>query len=326
MCNIKTSSIEQCYIDEKRCYKERLGVRKGRSSHGGECQCLVSTLHFAHNCILSSVLHNHIRLAHKNSHCGRQRVVASSTVLAMSPAVEVVAKRRSQQGWWCWWCWRCWRCWWCWWWRWGAVQVGGGEGWHVQLLPESAGGEGRSWRGGRGGGSSKGALVVTSARAAWCAAARWLRRTLARGPRRRRWRPGDVEEDSEEGAGVVPISSFNLVLPPMVATDKLACPQAFSILWKTSSKKVSSSPIFASESEVWKDFQGAQELSSFHFQSKDQWSMIVNVFILVLDTKCTLVNRKDLNFHFPYQFGRVHNITRMSSEQALTQCTLFNAN
>ena len=39
-------------------------------------------------------------------------------------------------------------------------------------LPESAGGEGRSWRGGRGGGSSRGALVATSARAAWCAAAR----------------------------------------------------------------------------------------------------------------------------------------------------------
>ena len=58
----------------------------------------MSTLHFAHNCILSSVLHNHIRLAHNNSHCGRQRVVASSTVLAMSPAVEVVAKRRAQQG------------------------------------------------------------------------------------------------------------------------------------------------------------------------------------------------------------------------------------
>ena len=58
----------------------------------------MSTLHFAHNCILSSVLHNHIRLAHNNSHCGRHRVVASSTVLAMSPAVEVVAKRRAQQG------------------------------------------------------------------------------------------------------------------------------------------------------------------------------------------------------------------------------------
>ena len=34
-------------------------------------------------------------------------------------------------------------------------------------LPESAGGEGSSWRGGQGGGSSSGALVAASARAAW---------------------------------------------------------------------------------------------------------------------------------------------------------------
>ena len=52
-------------------------------------------------------------------------------------------------------------------------------------LPESAGGEGRSLRGGRWGGSSRGALVAASARAAWCSAARWLRRALARGPWRR---------------------------------------------------------------------------------------------------------------------------------------------
>ena len=34
-------------------------------------------------------------------------------------------------------------------------------------LPESAGGEGSSWRGGRWGGSSSGALVAASAKAAW---------------------------------------------------------------------------------------------------------------------------------------------------------------
>ena len=51
------------------------------------------------------------------------------------------------------------------------------------------------------------------------------------------------------GAGLVAISSFTLVLPPTVATDKVACPPAFSILWNTSNKRVSSSPIFASESE-----------------------------------------------------------------------------
>ena len=62
----------------------------------------------------------------------------------------------------------------------------------------------------------------------------------------------DVEEDSVGGAGVVPILSFILVLLPTVATDKEACPPAFSILWKTSNKRVNSSPIFASKSEVEK--------------------------------------------------------------------------
>ena len=60
----------------------------------------------------------------------------------------------------------------------------------------------------------------------------------------------DGGEDTMGGAAVVPISSLILVLPPAVATDKVACPPAFSTLWKTSSKRVSSSPIFASESEV----------------------------------------------------------------------------
>ena len=48
---------------------------------------------------------------------------------------------------------------------------------------------------------------------------------------------------------MVTISSLTLVLPPDVATDRVACPLAFSILWKTSSKRVSSSPILMSESE-----------------------------------------------------------------------------
>ena len=37
-------------------------------------------------------------------------------------------------------------------------------------LPEAEGGEGSSWRGRRGGGSSSGTLVAASARDAWCAA------------------------------------------------------------------------------------------------------------------------------------------------------------
>ena len=118
-------------------------------------------------------------------------------------------------------------------------------------LPDAGGGEGRRWRGRRGGGSFSGMLVAASAREAWCAAARWLRLALARAPRRR-WRRLGVEEvevDTVGGAAVVAISSFTLVLPPTVEADRVACPPAFSILWKASSKRVSSSPIFSSESE-----------------------------------------------------------------------------
>ena len=106
--------------------------------------------------------------------------------------------------------------------------------------------------------------TLAAAREAWWAAARACDRATAAGPRwrrRRRWQHSppvavevavgveDVEVDSVGGAGLVAISSFTFVLPPTVATDKVACPPAFSILWKTSNKRVSSSPIFASESE-----------------------------------------------------------------------------
>ena len=37
----------------------------------------------------------------------------------------------------------------------------------TRRLPEAEGGEGRSWRGRRGGGSSSGTLVAASAREAW---------------------------------------------------------------------------------------------------------------------------------------------------------------
>ena len=81
----------------------------------------------------------------------------------------------------------------------GGVGGGGGDEWPSTLrvekvgmtglatavtrrLPDSGGGDGRR----RGVGLLSGALVAAaSARAAWCAAARWLRRALARRPRRR---------------------------------------------------------------------------------------------------------------------------------------------
>ena len=66
---------------------------------------------------------------------------------------------------------------------------------------------------------------------------------------------------------MVAVTRLTLVLPPTVEIDRVACPPAFSILWKASSKIVSSSPIFTSESEVAKSFTGAQKLSSFHFRS-----------------------------------------------------------
>ena len=110
-------------------------------------------------------------------------------------------------------------------------------------LPEAGGREGWSWRG-RGG--SGGTLVAASPREAWWAAARRLRRALARAPQRRWRRPGveEVEGDADGGAAVVGISSLTLVLPLEVDRDSVACPPAFSILWKASNKIVSSSPIF----------------------------------------------------------------------------------
>jgi len=68
-------------------------------------------------------------------------------------------------------------------------------------LPEAGGGEGWSWRGREGL-----VVVAASAKEAWWAAARWLRRALALAPRCRRRLPGaggkigvdvDVEVEGE---------------------------------------------------------------------------------------------------------------------------------
>ena len=53
-------------------------------------------------------------------------------------------------------------------------------------LPDSGVGDCRWWRGRGGRGSPSGTLVAASAKEAWWAAARWLRRALALGPRWRR--------------------------------------------------------------------------------------------------------------------------------------------
>ena len=50
-------------------------------------------------------------------------------------------------------------------------------------LPDSGDGDGRWQREGGGRGSQSGTLVAASAKEAWWAAARWLRRALALGPR-----------------------------------------------------------------------------------------------------------------------------------------------
>ena len=70
----------------------------------------------------------------------------------------------------------------------GEVGGGGGDEWPSTLRVEKVGMTGLVTRRlpRQGVGLLSGALVAAaSARAAWCAAARWLRRALARGPRRR---------------------------------------------------------------------------------------------------------------------------------------------
>ena len=64
---------------------------------------------------------------------------------------------------------------------------------------------------------------------------------------------------------MVEVTSLTLVLPQEVETDSVACPPAFSILWKASNKIVSSSPIFSSESESIKKLQELRYERPFTF-------------------------------------------------------------
>ena len=78
----------------KKCgYKETLFVHWGRTAR--ECQGLVSTLHFAHNCKALCFTTIFVKPT-ITANVVDTEVVAPSIVLTMSPAVEVVAKRRSQ--------------------------------------------------------------------------------------------------------------------------------------------------------------------------------------------------------------------------------------
>ena len=79
-------------------------------------------------------------------------------------------------------------------------------------------------------------------------------------------RPVEVEQDMAGAGMVLTLSSLTFVLPPDVATDRVACPPAFSIFWKTSSKRVSSSHVLMSESETnQKCFWSTEAVMSLHF-------------------------------------------------------------
>ena len=105
----------------------------------------------------------------------------------------------------------------------------------ISGLPEVGDGE-RRWRSGRGGGveGSRGG-GSTSARVAWLAAARWLRRALAAAPRLRRrrrpaaWLPGaggevEVEAVVAGAGGGDPSVNLKIDLPPWVERDNVAEP------------------------------------------------------------------------------------------------------
>ena len=74
----------------------------------------------------------------------------------------------------------------------------------------------------------------------------------------------EVEKDSVGGTGVVPVSSFILVLP--VATGSCNGQDCLSgSLLGLVENSQRESALLLSEYEVGKEFQGAQELSSSHF-------------------------------------------------------------
>ena len=55
----------------------------------------------------------------------------------------------------------------------------------------------------------------------------------------------DTQMEGQQCTAVVEVTSLTLVLPLEVDRDSVACPTAFSILWKASNRIISSSPIFS---------------------------------------------------------------------------------
>ena len=109
--------------------------------------------------------------------------------------------------------------------------------------------------GGGGGGTCTGAAPAAAAREAGCAAARAFAFLLAARLRFRFPDAGgkaaeELGKDDVEVADVVGAdtsSNLILVLPLLVATDRVACLPVSSILCKIASKLVNSSPIFEAE-------------------------------------------------------------------------------
>ena len=122
-------------------------------------------------------------------------------------------------------------------------------------LPEPGGGEGWSRRG-RGGSGE--APEAASAREAWWAAARWLRRALALAPRWRRRLPGagskdgvavDVEGGDEDEVEVDSRCSLATETPPLVEKVRVTVAPASSRSSKTLMSFSNSAFIFAPD--IW---------------------------------------------------------------------------
>ena len=109
-----------------------------------------------------------------------------------------------------------------------------------------------------------GSAADAEAKVAWCRAALALALAFFAGPRRRRrWPPeaGGVDSagDNDESS-----SSLILVLPALVAKDRVACLPSFWNFLKISNKFVNSSPIFSFQQNLKKGNGGSRKRSSLY--------------------------------------------------------------